>query len=281
MAHQRVLKVEQAEAVNTFAVAQQHDVFGVIISQLRDALPLRIDRGQDLAPGRKERLTIHIQTDGGAIPIGEEADFLQPLVQPMRLQPRWRRMAVQFDEDIDDARINGRLQTDVRIHGLAHPDRAEILNQQQPLIEVARKDSGCRKTDAGQILSHMDEGTRVLMRRWRVHQHGLTRAINNAEIAAKGGIARQRQDLRPAPACTCQKVPGPCRWCHGNGHRSFQDGGTVAVKRRGPSAGTLMWRRSASGHNQPSRSGHSISRTPSSNASSSPNSMASSGSSNR
>src|SRR3546814_1115683 len=77
-----------------------------------------------------------------------------------------------------------------------------------------------------------DERPRVLVRRRRVHQHRPPLAVDDAEIAAKGRIARERQNLGIAPAMRGKKGGRMGGRNHRSGHRASQAAGTSAVKTR-------------------------------------------------
>src|SRR3546814_5719401 len=67
-----------------------------------------------------------------------------------------------------------------RVHRLAQPHIAEILDQQQPLAEVARQNLRRAQSAAAQPFGDCDEGARVLVGRRRIHQHRLPRAVADA-----------------------------------------------------------------------------------------------------
>src|SRR3546814_20171038 len=75
-----------------------------------------------------------------------------------------------------------------------------------------------------------DERPRILVRRRRVHQHRPPLAVDDAEIAAKGRIARERQNLGIAPAMRGKKGGRMGGRNPRSGHRASPAAGTSAVK---------------------------------------------------
>src|SRR3546814_9880498 len=87
---------------------------------------------------------------------------------------------------------------------------------------VARDDRRRIEPLLAQIFGDRDEGPWVLVRRRRVHQHRPPLAVDDAEIAAKGRIARERQNLGIAPAMRGKKGGRMGGRNHRSGHRASQ-----------------------------------------------------------
>ena len=60
-----------------------------------------------------------------------------------------------------------------RVERLAQPGVAEIVDQQQPALEIAGEDGGRREAGLGQPSATATNGRGILVRRRRVHQHRL------------------------------------------------------------------------------------------------------------
>ena len=80
-----------------------------------------------------------------------------------------------MDEQVDRELVE--LGSRVRrvVERLAQPGVAEIVDQQQALLEVAGEDRGRREAGVGQPFGDGDERPRILVRRRRVHQHRAAR----------------------------------------------------------------------------------------------------------
>ena len=122
---------------------------------------------------------------------------------------------------------------------------AEILKQQQAMIEIARENLRRGEAMAAEPLAHRNERARVLVRRRRIHEHRAAGTVDDAEIAAEGGVPCKRQDLRARPPGIGEERCGGGRRRHaggsqGSGHRLSQALGTRAVKRRLPSGAASM-----------------------------------------
>ena len=89
----------------------------------------------------------------------------------MRLEPGHGRVLVQVDEHVGRKLVQLALAARVLIEIFAQPPIAEIAEQQQALVEIAREDLRRAQADRGEPLGDGDERPRVLVRRRRVHQH--------------------------------------------------------------------------------------------------------------
>ena len=263
MADQRVLEIEQAKAMRG-RIVDQHDIFGMIVAQHRHRRAGGLlDQRQHLIPCADIGVDIDRKIDGRAIIFGQQTDFALIDAAIIGRQVSGRQ-PMQFRQQIDSAGIDRQFLARMHVQMLLDPQVAEILDQDQALGQVARQDTRRGKAILPQSFGDGDEGARILLRRWRVHQHGLPFPADDAEVAAKGGIACQRQDRGFSP-------PGLGEESGGGGgrdqiwdHRSVQASGTSAVKRRAPSSNISMVRRRLCGHSaSPSRSGHSIRSSPS------------------
>ena len=65
--------------------------------------------------------------DSGHVPVGEEAQLCQPLVQPMWRQSGHGRLAMEMNEDIHRSLIKVALDSRFGIGRFAHPGIAEIV----------------------------------------------------------------------------------------------------------------------------------------------------------
>jgi len=171
-------------------------------------------------------------------------------------------MLVQVPDQVDRLGVDRVLTCRIHIQRLAHAVVAEILEQDQTCIGVPRQNLGRGETMLVEMVRHREERPRILVRRRGIHQHGIAVGSQDTEIAAKGGIARERRDHRPAPSGTFEEFRRACRWNHvWRGHRPSHALGLVQVKRRPPDGSGARVSRSASSHNRsPIRSGHSISK---------------------
>jgi hypothetical protein len=79
---------------------------------------------------------------------------------------------MKVDEQIDRQFVQVTLPLRRAVQRFAQARIAEIVEQQQPLIQIARQYARRGQPGLAQPLGHGDEGTRILMRRRRVHQHG-------------------------------------------------------------------------------------------------------------
>src|SRR5260221_7163373 len=176
---------------------------------------------------------------------------------------------MEMDQYIGGQRVELALAGRVVVERFPQPCVPEIAEQQQPLVEVGRKDLGRFEAPADQPVGDGDERARILMRRRRVHQDRAATTMNHPEVAAERGVAGQRQDFGAFPA-GCGKETGRMgRRSHRGGHRPSHDGGIWAVKILSPSCPNWSDRRSAPGQARaPARSGHSTSSTASAAASS-------------
>src|SRR3546814_1365172 len=52
-----------------------------------------------------------------------------------------------------------------------HSNVAEILQQDEAVVLIARIDGGCCKTVFNQVIGDREDGAWVFMRRWRIHQN--------------------------------------------------------------------------------------------------------------
>ena len=141
MAGKRVLEIEQPEMRDAVAAFDQHDVLGVIIAQHRDRpKPVAGNRLEHLRATPPDSFRIDLGADGRAIPFGEQLELLEPLLEPVRLEPGHRRMAVEVDQHVGRELVQLALALRVVVERLAQPRAAEIAEQQQARIEVARED---------------------------------------------------------------------------------------------------------------------------------------------
>ena len=141
MTGQRVLEIEQAEMRDPFPALDQHDVLGMIVAQDRHRAEAVVrDRLEHLGPGGAIALAVDLEPDRRAIPVGEQRQLLEPLIEAVRLEARHRRMAVKMDEHIGRELVQLALAIRVSVERLAQPRAAEIAEQQQPLVEIAGKD---------------------------------------------------------------------------------------------------------------------------------------------
>src|SRR4051812_28111025 len=132
-----------------------------------------------------------------------------------------------------------------------------------------------------QPLTDGGERPRVLVRRRRIHQHGLAPITDNPEIATEGGVSGERLNPCAAPPRFREERMSMVGRSHRRGHRPSHDLGTWAVKILSPFGPKSSDSPRAFGHTcSPARSGHSTSRAASA-AASSPNSSISDGSSIR
>ena len=176
---------------------------------------------------------------------------------------RGRGRAMEVGEQVDGAGVDGQLLARRIVHMFLDSQVAEILDQDQPLLQVAGQYAGGGKALIQQMFGNGDEGARVFVRGWRVHQHGTARAVDDAEIAAEGGVACQRHDGGIAPPRLTKEIGRGGGGDHICDHRSVQASGTSAVKSLASSPSTdlakAMVKRSAWDHSRaPSRSGHSM-----------------------
>ena len=266
MAGQRVLEVEQAEMGDAVAALDQHDVLGMIIAQDGDrAKAVLGKRLQYVGPGAAIRIDVNVETDGLAVPVREQHQLLEPLLEAVLGQAGHRRMLMQMDEHVGRQLVELPLPVGRQVERLAQPVVAEIAEQQQSAGQVAGDDLGRAESDRDQPFGDRDERPRVLVR-WRsVHQHSLvTIAAQDPEITAEGGVAGQRLDPGLGPAAGCEKISNGFGWFHRGGHRPSHAAGTSAVKRRRLGPRISSDRRKASGQaRSPARSGHSTMSTPS------------------
>ena len=196
-----VLKIKQSEMSDALALADQHDVLGMIIAQhSHRSEPVARDRGEDFAPRRPIRVRVHIGADRRAIPFDEQPELVEPLVEPVRPEARHRRVLVKMDQHVRRQLVQFALARRILVEELAQPPVAEITEQEQALVKIASKDLRRAQTDRREPFGNGDERPRILVRRRRVHQHGGAIPLDHAEIAAEGRVARKRQDLRAVGA---------------------------------------------------------------------------------
>ena len=145
-------------------------------------------------------------------------------------------MPVQVNQDIRRKRVQVALPLRIFVEDLAQPPVAEIGEQKQALVHVAREDLRGAEPHRRQPFGDCDERPRVLVRRRRIHQHRGAVALDHTEVAAERRIARKRQDLRSRPPARGKEFMRIRRRNHRGGHRPSHDGGTFAVKRRAPAS---------------------------------------------
>ena len=271
MPHQRILEIDQP----LIAIGQQHDVFGMVIAQHRHPglLPLQ-QRGQRFLPCRHETGLVHAEASGGAEPFGEQLRLAQIHLHVIGGKGAGRA-AVQLRQRFHRAGIGGVFGSGIFIQPVAHPVRAEILDQHQPFIGAFGQDRGRAQAVGEQPAADVQERARVFMRGRRVHHQRPARAIGHAEIAAETGIAGQRFDPRSAPARLFQKFVQPRGQVLAHGQRPCQSApaSTIAL-RASPTISSVISRLPA---NPPACSGHSAISSAPSQYSSSPSSPASAG----
>ena len=281
MAGERVLEVEQAEVRDAFASLDQHDVLGMVIAQHgHRSEAVGGDRGEHLAPCGAIAFGVDVEVERGAIPVGEQRQLGEPLVEPVDGQAGHRRMLVKVDEDVGGDGVKLGLAVAVLVEPLAQAVVAEVAEQQQPVIEVAGEDFGRGEPDLAKPFGDRDVRARILVRRRRVHQHRAAPVVvEDAEIAAETGVPGERFDARPAPPAGGEEIGRGGGGNHCGGHRPSQPWPGCAVKTRAPSPATPSDRASAvGGHaSAPACPGHSTTSTPSPSTLSRPSSASSEG----
>ena len=115
-----VLEVEQAEMSDAVAALDQHDVFGVIVAEDRDrAEAVAGDRLKRLAPRLPVGFHINFDPDRRAVPVGEQFQFLEPLIETVRSEAGHWRVFVQMYEHVRRKLVQLSLAARVRIERLA------------------------------------------------------------------------------------------------------------------------------------------------------------------
>eukprot|EP01136_Pigoraptor_vietnamica_P014040 Opistho-1_new@55744 len=258
VAGQRILEVEQAQAMGGRPV-DQHDIFGMIIAQHRHGGAGRLfhDR-QHRVPGAGIAVCIDVNADRRAIPFGQQPG-LALIDGPVIGRHIGGGQCVQVTQQVDRAGIDGQFGVRRLVQMFLDAQVAEILDQHQPLRQVARQYPRRGETVGQQMFGDGDEGARIFMGRRRVHQHGAAAAVQHAEIAAEGCVAGERDDGGPIPSRVGEEGGRGGGGDHICDHRSVQASGTSAVKRRALSSVKSMLRRRAWPQSpSPSRSGHSM-----------------------
>ena len=263
MAGERVLEIEKAEVGDAFTASDEHDIFRVIISKHgHGSKAIPGDGLQNLDPRRPVTVDVHFRSDCRTVPLSEQLELRQPLFQAVWLEAGHRCMLVQVDEDVGRKLVKLPLPPRIVVQELPQSPVPEIGEQEQSLVEVARKDLGRTEADRGEPFGDRDERTGVLVRRRRIHQDRGSIPLDDSEIAAERRVPGQRQDLGSRPAARSKEFRSMGRRFHLGGHRPSHDGGTLAVKILSPSDPNSSDRVSASGHRaEPARSGHSTSNT--------------------
>jgi hypothetical protein len=230
---QRILEVEQAKP----AARQQHHVFSVIITQYRHRLHRR-QRRKRLLPGGTIGIRVDRQIDRRRVPFGEKRHLAQIFRHVVGAQRGGGRVPVERGGQIDRLRIYQLLARGIGGDHLCHAGISEILNQDEPLIEIARQDGRRGEAQPGEMPGDVQERPGILVRRRRVHQHCDTPRRDRAEVTAERCVAGQRQDFGIPPAIGGEECGRARRWDHGwnvaGGHRDSHAAGCSQVKRRPP-----------------------------------------------
>ncbi len=133
------------------AAGDQHDILGMIVAQHGDRRrAVAGDRREHGPPGGAIGVGVDLEAERGAIPVGEQLQLVEPLVEPVRPQARHRRLRVEMDEQIDRELVELGLALRRRVERLAQPVVAEIVEQQQAAVEIAGEDGGRGKPGRGE-----------------------------------------------------------------------------------------------------------------------------------
>ena len=193
MTCKRVLKIKQAKPAH-FGAIDQHDIFSMVIAQHRDGGAGRLlnDRQHGI-PGADIGLRIDWKADRGAVPFGKQSRFALIDRAIIGRQVGGGR-AMKIGQQFDRLAIHAKLVRGDIVEMFLDPQIAEILDKDQTLLKVASEDRGGSEALSHQMFSDCDKGARVFVRWRRIHQHGPSRAVDHAEVAAEGCIARQWDD---------------------------------------------------------------------------------------
>src|SRR6185312_504765 len=106
MTCQRVLEVEKAEVCNSLPALDQHDVLGMIIAKHRDrAKSVIVDGLEHFPPGLPVIPDVDLSANRRTVPIGEQAQLIEPLLEAVRPEPLHWRVLMQMDQYIRCERV--------------------------------------------------------------------------------------------------------------------------------------------------------------------------------
>src|SRR4051794_33448463 len=106
-------------------------------------------------------------------------------------------MTMEVAEQIDRLRVDRLLPLRIRLDYLFHAVVAEVFEQNQAGVEIARQHPRRGETEVMEMVRNGKKRPAVFMRGRRIHQHGVAFPPDNTKITAKRGISGQRQYLRP------------------------------------------------------------------------------------
>src|SRR5207244_3944221 len=141
---------------------------GVIVAQHRNGTKPIVRNGLQHHP---PRALISVGVDlcayGRAVPISEQLQLLEPLVEAMRRQSVHRRMLMEVDEHVCRKLVQLPFAYRIGIESLPQPGVAEVAEEEQALVEIAREDLRRSETVRKQPFGYGKKRPRVLVRRRR------------------------------------------------------------------------------------------------------------------